>query len=356
MMRSRILLAAIFSSALTAATPAAAQPAPAATPPAPDTTAPQAAPGGGLQPATPAGAAPTAAAQEEARVRFERGTQLYNDGAYDLALIELQRAYDLVPSYKLLYNIGQVNAQLSNYAGALRAFEKYLSEGGADVSAGRRAEVEKEIQTLRGRTANLTVRANVPDAEILVDGLPLTGQAPDSAFMVNAGVRRIGIRKPGYELAERVLTLAGGDSIEVKLDMVESPSGSSNQPFTLPPPRKERSYVWVGWVGTGVLAAGAVITGIAALGASNDLDDELDKRSDADQSPAEKKAAIDDVESRRMTLAITTDILAGAAIVVGGVTLAFTIVEANDDDDKAATPRNLRVGVRPNGLDLAGSF
>lgn len=321
-------------------------------------------PDGAAPPAAAAPGAPATPAQEEARQRFERGMQLYNDGAYDLALIELQRAYDLAPSYKLLYNIAQVNAQLSNYAGALRAFEKYLADGGADVAPERRASVEKEIQTLRSRTANITVRTNVPDGEILVDGLPQTGQALDVAFLVNAGVRRIGVRKPGYQAAEKVLTLAGGDSAEVALDLVElaasgpvGPVGTGPTPPP-PPPKEEPSYLWIGWLSTGVLAAGAVVTGIGALGAQGDLEDELGSPVADDQTPEAKAQAIDDAESQRMTLAVATDILAGAAIIVGGVTLAFTIAEATEDDTAAAAPPapKLQVGVRPTGLDLHGTF
>lgn len=316
-------------------------------------------------PADPAPAAPAAAAtpaQEEARQRFERGMQLYSDGAYDLALIELQRAYDLAPSYKLLYNIAQVNAQLSNYAGALRAFEKYLADGGTDVAPERRAAVEKEIQTLRARTANITVRVNVPDAEILIDGLPQTGQALDVAFLVNAGVRRIGVRKPGYQAAEKVLTLAGGDSAEVQLELVELAPGGPVGPVgpgptpPPPPPKEEPSYLWIGWLSTGVLAAGAVVTGIGALGAQGDLEDELATPVAEGQTPAAKAQAIDDAESQRVTLAIATDILAGAAIIAGGVTLAFTIAEATDDETASTPSPTLRVGVRPTGLDLRGTF
>lgn len=335
-MRSRIVLAATVAALFTAVAPVAAQQAP----------------------STEAEATPTPAAQEEARLRFDRGMQLYNDGAYDLALIELQRAYDLAPSYKLLYNIAQVNAQLSNYAGALRAFEKYLADGGADVPDARRAEVEKEIQTLRGRTANIIVRVNVADAEILVDGLPITGQATGEAFMVNAGVRRIGVRKAGFQPAERVLTLAGGDAAEVSLEMAPMASSAPATPPPLPPPppkKKEASYLWIGWVGTGVLTAGAVVTGLAAMGAANDLDDELASPTADGQTPAEKAQAIDDAESQRITLAITTDVLAGAAIIAGAVTLTFTIIDANDDDRTAAA-RPLTLGVRPTGLDVSGAF
>src|SRR5262245_57032431 len=64
-------------------------------------------------------------AQDEAKLHYDRGIQLYNEGAYELALIEFQRAYQLFPNYKILFNIGQVSAQLGNYAGATQALRKF---------------------------------------------------------------------------------------------------------------------------------------------------------------------------------------------------------------------------------------
>ncbi|MEZ4302901.1 MAG: hypothetical protein R3B70_48710, partial [Polyangiaceae bacterium] len=51
---------------------------------------------------------PSAKALAEARTRYEKGKQLYGEGAFDAALAELQRSYELAPSYKILYNIALV--------------------------------------------------------------------------------------------------------------------------------------------------------------------------------------------------------------------------------------------------------
>jgi len=50
----------------------------------------------------------TAAAQTEAASRFKKGLELFKDGDYQAALIELRRANELAPNYNVLYNIGQV--------------------------------------------------------------------------------------------------------------------------------------------------------------------------------------------------------------------------------------------------------
>ena len=74
--------------------------------------------------------APEASEQrKEVEARYKRALELFNDGSYDAARLELKRAYELAPTYRILYNIALVNVELNDYAGALDAFERYLSEG-----------------------------------------------------------------------------------------------------------------------------------------------------------------------------------------------------------------------------------
>src|SRR5689334_10179045 len=71
-------------------------------------------------------AVPSASAQQqpspkalaEARQRYDKGKQLYSEGAFDAALAELQRSYELAPSYKILYNIALVQRARNDFAGS----------------------------------------------------------------------------------------------------------------------------------------------------------------------------------------------------------------------------------------------
>src|SRR5215218_10346672 len=87
----------------------------------------------GSQPATP-----TKEARDEAKSRFLKGLDLFKEGDYQAALIEFRRANELAPNYNVLYNIGQVYFQLTDYPNALNSLERYLKEGGDQVSAKRR--------------------------------------------------------------------------------------------------------------------------------------------------------------------------------------------------------------------------
>src|SRR5262245_20824847 len=104
------------------------------------------------QPAGPAPSttgSPSKEAQAEAAVRYKKGVDLFNESDFQAALIEFRRAYGLAPNYAVLYNIGQVYFQLQDYAHALTTLEQYLAEGGKNIAAARRSEVEKDIAKLK---------------------------------------------------------------------------------------------------------------------------------------------------------------------------------------------------------------
>ncbi|MBC7017820.1 tetratricopeptide repeat protein, partial [Salmonella enterica subsp. enterica serovar Enteritidis] len=113
---------------------------------------------------------------EEGRTRFNRGIELYKEGNFHAALAEFRAAYAAAPSYRIHYNLGQTLYQLQDYAGAVRAFEQYLAEGGDKIEADRKKEVDADLAKLRPRVAKLVFVVNVPAAEVSVDDEP-RGQA-----------------------------------------------------------------------------------------------------------------------------------------------------------------------------------
>ena len=148
---------------------------------------------------------------EEAKQRFDRGLDLYTEGEYPLALIEFRRAYELVPNYRVLYNIGQVSIQLGQYANARRALEEYVQKGGEAIPADRRAAVSKDLSMLEQRTAFVEITANVPGSDVLVDDVAIGKTPLGGALLVDAGIHRVIVRHPGYLQRNDQVTLAGGD-------------------------------------------------------------------------------------------------------------------------------------------------
>lgn len=304
----------------------------------------------------------------EARERYERAIKLYEDADFDGALVELERAYKLRPSYKLLYNIARVRFALNDYAAALKAYRQYLAEGGDKLPASRKDEVQTEIKKLERRVAKLKVEVDVDGAEIYVDDA-LVGTSPmTEPVLVNAGLRRIAVRHPEYSQQGRKVSIAGGDeealSIQLKSAKPSTTAAPPPQPGgpTPPPPTPgpseevvdEGGSPWFGWVLTGVFAATAATTGVIALSANGSL---ADKRDSAGASADDL-----DTEAKRVrTLAIVTDVMIAATVITGGITLWLSM---DDDSDPAADAgmahrrrgTSTQLGLGPNGVSLRMQF
>jgi len=275
-------------------------------------------------PSEPAANAPRSAdpIAEQARAHHRRGLQLYDEGDYRLAVVELERAYEISRSYKVLFNIGQVYFQLNAYAKARRALEQYLRDGGAEIAEARRADVEKDLATLRTRTATLVVRSNVAGAEVTIDDA-VVGKAPLEGVLVDAGTRRVMLTSPGYMARTRDVTVAGGDVKTVAIELAEVKPAVVVRTTGLP------AATIVAWIATGVLAAGATGTGIAANAAASTY--ETKRESPIPGSPEQARADLDRQRDLVSGLALATDVLAVSTIVAGGIALYLTLREKKTD-------------------------
>jgi hypothetical protein len=333
-----------FAQARPAGTGAPAS-APAAPPPAPARGASTAAAAAAKK------APPTEAELAEARRHYERGLQLYTNGDYEGALAEIERAYQLAPSFKIFLTLGRIYKQLNNYAAALNAFQRYLDEGGADVPDERRVEVDAEIKQLAARVATIEIKTR-EGATIAIDDVPV-GKAPlAKGVVVNPGRRRVSATLDGYAPAFTVVTVVGSDARAVDLDLVSlTVKAEPREPDTAP-----RTRSIVAWTVTGVLAAGAASMGVATALTRGKYDPD---------STIGNPNAKADLESRRSTIttmALVTDILIGSAVVAGGISIYFTYKAAKSGVQEPAHPAAgvakplIDVAVRPGGVSLVGTF
>jgi hypothetical protein len=158
---------------------------------------------------------PDEAARAEARERFARALELYEEGLLEQSLEEFRRAYEIAPALQVLYNLGQVYAALGRAVEAVDTLERYLAEGGASIPADRRAEVEAELRRQRPRIASVWVRVETPpDVEapridVLVDGTS-RGAPGTEPLRVTSGSVLLEVRAPGFEPFDVTLRLAGG--------------------------------------------------------------------------------------------------------------------------------------------------
>lgn len=277
-----------------------------------------------------------------AREHFSRGVKMYQEDDFRGALIEFKRAYELSPNWAVLYNVGQAEYQLRDYAAALRTLEGYVREGDAQIAAERRAQVEREIVELRGRVAHVTVVANVDGVDVGVDDAPLGKASATEVLLVGAGRHRLSASRPGYVAASKTVDIAGGDTLTVRFDLVPEASRLA------PPPRESPSYalaVLAGVIGVGGIATGTVF-GVLTMNGKAALDGECGR---AKVCPPSAQTDLD-AYARNGTIA-------GVAFGVGAVgSILGTYSFFHERSKEAPTQAGLTPWIAPTGAGVSGSF
>jgi tetratricopeptide (TPR) repeat protein len=289
----------------------------------------------------------------EAGKHFDHGVVLYGEADYPAALAEFKRAYALAPNSAVLFNIGEAQFQLQDYAGALASFTRYLVE--APPGASHRTDVENDIEILRTRVGHLTIVTLPAGAEVSIDEQP-AGKTPlDDRVLVSVGHRKVTATFPDSPAVTRYVDVAADDDIAVTLQASSAPAPAPRAlaaPAQAPrasAPQEARSGVSlpaIGWIATGVLAAGAVSTGIVAWRESVDL-------RDARASFPVSAATLQEDSDRTRTFSIVADSFTAAAVVLGSITLASTIFSHRRP---YATETAVRLQLGPTSVRFALTF
>ena len=318
--------------------------------------------------------------EQQAKIQFAQGVALYEEGRVDQAAIAFARAYELRPHYRILWNIGQVENDQGHYAAALDAYTRYLEEGGEEVPVDRAAIASKEIMRLKALVGSIMIETDEEGLIVLIDKEE-RGRTPLQApIFVDLGRHEVVLERGREALLERVVTVAGGQYVEVELVgdgaaeagpraeagsageegdgeddgkaqviLIESIGGDD-----APASEVERPRIWT-VVSFAVGAAALVGAGVTG-GLAYSKKDLLDKSETCEQNIC---TSIEDKELKDTgtTLGTVTDVLVGvfAAGFVAGVALYFLEprIGANDDDGVTVAPTAMNGGA---GVAVGGRF
>jgi tetratricopeptide (TPR) repeat protein len=288
--------------------------------------------------------------REQASVRFSRGVELYQDEAYRAALIEFERAYEISPNYRLLYNIGGTKLQLQDFLGAARAYERYLTEGGDEVPRERRETVEPLLRSLEGRVGRIAVTVNRPDTEVFIDELKIGVSPIAGNTLINVGRHQVSARTSYGTTDSEIVDVAGGEIAQVSLE-VAPPTETVTIVQKEETPRILRNMAIIGWGTGGALLVGSLVTGIMAGNANDDLSALLKK---VDVDPKDEE----DARSKVKSLALTTDVLmfSGIAFATVGTVVWFLDRRARKQDKERAPSSKVSLDVGLGMLKVSGQF
>ena len=299
------------------------------------------------------------AAGREAGRHFQRGVTLYAEADYRAALVEFRRAYAISPHTAVLYNVGEAQYQLQDYAAALTTFERYLAE--STPSDTRHSEVETTVEVLRSRVGHVSIVTLPAGADVTIDDQAIGRTPLERPVLVSIGHRKLVASMPGRQPVTRYVDVATDDNVAVTMPLpdaavaVAAPSAPTKAvppvPVVDPSPPSHSGAIWrgIGWTTTGLLATGAITFGILAATESSDL-------SAARGTYPVSQATLVHDGNLTSAYSVLADSLALGALVVGGITLLSTFTSSPDGPPTPDHAGATRLAVGPASARLEVSF
>jgi hypothetical protein len=185
---------------------------------------------------------------------------------YRRAIHFFELAHRTAPSADLVYNIARSHELMSEYEEAATAYERYLRD---KVNAPDRAEVEERIRTLRdlarrrreaarqqdGR-ALLTIRVDVPGANVALDDRSVGASPLAPGLQVTPGSHVLRVERDGYQLWQGTIRARPGETGQADVTLAEATR------FRTQPAPHVASYV-LGGLGIAALGTGIALGAVA---------------------------------------------------------------------------------------------
>lgn len=297
----------------------------------------------------------------EARERYKKGKQYYDESDYEKALVEFEAAYEARPHPVVLKSVAECNVMLNRIPEAIANLEKFLE----DPESSGKAEVKKRLEEIKRLLATVEVNTEPAGAVISLDGVGI-GKTTPAVLDVGAGHHEIVLSVDGYEPLTKKLVVDSGQkaSLEVNFALEGTPlepetPGNFIDPFeeeeqqqNFAALNKSKSGPPVGfWVCAALAGVGLVsgtVFGTLALNTEEDYK--------KDHSPAKKEAG-----EREAIIADVSFGVALASAIVGTI-IIFTY-DRGEKKEELARPRDAArfrltglVGKDAAGLNAVVSF
>jgi hypothetical protein len=281
-------------------------------------------------------AAPTAAQVAEGKSAFAAGVNLMRDPdapRYEEALLQFQKAYALLGTWKVLGNLGICQLNLERDGEAIESFERYLAGGGASIDAEERAQVERDLATLRAQVVRVKVRLPVAAGRVVDERVNARGAKVRNEYAVEHGAATLGLHPGHHTIAAHV---AGQPEMTWETDL--TPGGTAEHLFAPPasagapapiatpvvapareaPPAGPTSRPLPGSVlvvggATLAVGVGAAVTGLMALS-------DRAKYQSANGTPGHDADELQSLHDTAASKATVSTILGAAALVGAGAT------------------------------------
>lgn len=276
-----------------------------------------------------------------------RGLALFDEGDLAGAHAELERAYAIAPSFKILYNLAQISLRRKDYVSAESELRAYLLEGKGAVSRARQKEVEATLEQASARVATVDVQAEGTANKLAVDDTSELALPLAEPLRVNVGRHTLFVVWPSGERQAKAIETAGGDHVVLRFEPSPAPIKDTPRRSRLrlasTPPEEERAPgatfgvaarlgdagrtetharrtwpIWAAWTATALGAVGTAVTGVVALRSARGLADE---RAEFPANPGTLNADASDTHR----YAVAADVLGASTALLAGLALYLTL-------------------------------
>jgi hypothetical protein len=298
------------------------------------------------EPPTQADPAKTA----EAKKAFAAGVNLLQDpdGAkYEDALLQFRRAYDLIGTWKVLGNVGICAMKLERDGEAIDAFTQYLKDGGTQIDAEERAQVERDIATLKASVVSLHLVFPAAGGKVVDERVNNRGVKTINEYVVSAATLDLGIHPGHHALVARLPSgeprwesdFAPGSKAEhsfvpgaAKTPEVASPplSAAIDTNVSLGTSRPIPVSVWISGGATVAMVLGATVTGLMAASKRSSFNEINGQPGKQDEAQSLHDSAV--------TFGTVNTVFTGAAIAGAGLTAYFYFTRPSKSAPRTGKP------------------
>ena len=150
--------------------------------------------------------------KEEGRNHFQKGLLLFDEEAWDGALVEFARSRAIYPTRAATKNAALCLRHLKRFDEALDMFEALLKI--ANLPKEDRELGEREVKALRGFVGTVVITSAEAKATVVIDGRE-RGTTPAPPVRVAVGTHVVRVFKEGFEPFETRVEVAGSQSVAV---------------------------------------------------------------------------------------------------------------------------------------------
>jgi hypothetical protein len=345
------------------------------------------------------GRLPDGSNEQRAHEISREARKALRDGRKDIAVERLREAWEVFKNPWYLCDLGGVYMDMGRISEAAQSLSACLRLMKPKDQKFVRPKVERALKDARSKVGELTVDANVPDAEVFVDG-KATGKLPlEDPIFLDPGSHEVEVKAPGYLSDVRMAVLKAGTTllIRMRLDPMRvevappapermprepekeaklpnpaplrvEPEASARGPAILPtrsatvqPVREPvRPAVILGGFGLGVAGVAVGVAGFMAAGAAREQAKEMAQPLAPSGKSCEgdtNNPCLDVYDTMGKAVALTTVGVAGMAVsAVGGAMIIYEFVRASPKEKPLSARIVVRAAPGEGALKIVGSF